>query len=143
MTKLPILRPGQSLIEMLILIAILGVALVPLVGLSSEAIARQQFSRQQAQATELAQQQQERVRVYRDRNGYIALSALSCFSQDCYINSSYGVSTGNQVSGDHTVWFRLASSCPVGRIQLTSYAQWKDGSGTHQSRVATCLSNWR
>lgn len=143
MMKLSILRPGQSLIEMLILIAILGVALVPLVGLSSEAIAQQQFARQQAQATELAQQQQERTRAYRDRNGYSALAGLSCFSQDCYINDSYGVSAGSQVSGDHTVWFRLAASCPAGRIQLTSYARWKDGSGIHQSKVVTCLSNWR
>lgn len=141
--KLLIRRSGQSLIEMLILIAIVGVALVPLVGLASEAVAKQQFTRQQAQATELTQQQQERLRVYRDRNGYNALSGLSCFSQDCYISDSYGVSAGNQVAGDHTVWFRLAASCPAGRIQSTSYAQWKDGSGIHQSKVVTCLSNWR
>ena len=141
--RLSILRPGQSLIEMLILIAILGVSLVPLVGLSSEAVAKQQFSRQQAQATALAQQQQERLRVYRDQNGYNALSGLSCFSQDCYVGDSYGVSVGNQVSGDHTVWFRLAFSCPAGQTQISSYARWIDGSGTHQSQITTCLTRWK
>ena len=62
------MKPGTSLIELLIAIGVISVILIALAAASSQSISAGIFSRTQAVATKQAEEQMERVRAFRDRN---------------------------------------------------------------------------
>lgn len=141
-------KPGQSLIELIIAIGAIGSILVAIVATATRSLAIQTFSRTQAQATKLAQEQIERVRAFRDQNG---LSSLSCASL-CSITSNSSpltIDTSTTLSGELEVWFEIAEpgTCPTPPPGVTemkevaALAQWQDAKGSHRSTIVTCLSD--
>lgn len=146
------MKQGQSLIELLIAIGAISAVLVAIVAVTTKALSGQTFARTEAQATQLSEEQIERVRVYRDRNGYTALAALpgrpcsvpvaSCGATTCTINSSSVVSSGPSVTNGISVCFGTATTCPGGKIQITAMAQWTDSRGTHRPTIKSCLTDW-
>lgn len=131
---------GQSLIELLIAVSAATVALVALTALATKSVSNQTFSRIEVQATQRAQEQIDLVRKYRDKNGFAALSTLSCSGVNtCYADQNV-VTAGTVTTGSVTTWFQ--STISNGTATVTVTARWTDGSGTHQSQLTTYLSDW-
>ncbi len=135
------MKPGQSLIELLIAIGAISVVLITIAAAASQALSAGIFSRTQARATKQAEEQMERVRALRDRSGIPALSCASKCSLDAGLNKSAAPLTVENLS----VWFQIAvpGSCPGSASEATAFSQWQDSKGTHQSKVVSCFSGWR
>lgn len=139
-------RKGLSLIELLIAVGVISVILVGITAVATRSVNIQTYSKEQAQATKLAEEQIERVRAFRDRNGF---SALTCASQ-CSIQSNLSRSTTTLTVSNFTIWFtvRQPGVCPTraGFTQMrevVATVQWTDRRGTHQARKTECFSDWR
>lgn len=136
------MKSGTSLIELLIAIGAISVVLITLAAASSQSISAGIFSRTQAIATKQAEEQMERVRAFRDRNG---LPAIICATK-CSLDSSITTISPSPFTVDNlTIWFQVITpgSCQGGATEVTSYAEWSDAKGPHQSKVVSCLSGWR
>lgn len=135
------MKPGQSLIELLIAVGAISVVLITIAAAASQALSTGIFSRTQAVATKQAEEQMERVRAYRDRNG---LPALSC-ADKCSFDSALNKSSSPLTTENLTVWFQAAvpGSCPAGQTEITAIARWQDAKGSHQSKAVSCFSGWR
>ncbi len=129
------------MIELLIAIGAISVVLITIAAAASQALSAGIFSRTQARATKQAEEQMERVRALRDRSGSPALTCAAKCSLDSGLNKSAAPLTVENLS----VWFQVAApgSCPGSAVEVTSYAQWTDTKGTHQSKVVSCFSGWR
>lgn len=74
------LRPGQSMIEVVIGIAVVVVLAISLITTTLITQKTATSAKNNSQATKLAQQTSEQIRIYRDRNGFNLLpSDPSCF----------------------------------------------------------------
>ena len=135
------IKSGTSLIELLIAIGAISVVLITIAAAASQALSAGIFSRTQALATKQAEEQMERVRALRDRNGSPALTCASKCSLDSGLNKSSSPVTVENLS----VWFQIAvpGSCPGSATEVTAFAQWTDSKGIHQSKVNSCFSGWR
>lgn len=141
-------RTGLSLIELLIAVGAIGAILVGIAAVATRSVNLQTYSKEQAQATKLAEEQIERVRAFRDRNGF---SALTCATV-CAIRSNTPplVVAPTLAVSNFSVWFtvRQPGACPP-RAGLTpmkevvATARWTDRRGTHQARKTECFSDWR
>lgn len=142
-------RRGQSYVEILILLMLLAVALIPIVRSATQAVSSQTVAREQAQATKLSQEQIERVRAFRDRQGFAAVSCAS----SCALNFSL-TPIPTIANGQFTTWYSVTSpgSCPtplptLGRPnpkQVTVVTEWSGSLATpHRSQLSTCLTDWR
>lgn len=138
------IRPGQSLIEILIAISAITIVLVSLVAAATRSLSGSVSARTQALATKTAEEQMEKIRSYRDRNG---LEKIACIGE-CYLDDSLQIQTGRQTIDALKVWFTVAipGSCQglaaVNR-QVTVISQWIDGKGEHQAKLVSCFSLWR
>lgn len=139
--KLGMTRGGQSLIEILIAISAITIVLVSLVSAATQSLSGSVSARTQALATKLAEDQMEKIRAYRDRNG---LSNISC-ADKCYLNDSLALQVSQQAVDILSVWFTVAvpGTCPAGNRQVTAISQWIDGKGTHQAKLISCFSLWQ
>lgn len=135
------MKPGQSLIELLIAIGAISVVLITIAAVASQSLANGIFSRTQARATKQAEEQMERVRAFRDRNG---LPALSC-ALKCSLDSGLNKSSSPLAVENLSVWFQIAvpGGCPGSSAEVTAFSQWQDAKGDHQSKVVSCFSGWR
>lgn len=135
------MKHGTSLIELLIAIGAISVVLITIAAAASEALSSGIFSRTQARATKQVEEQMERVRAYRDRNGLPTLSCASKCSLDSGLNKSSSPLTVENLS----VWFQIAvpGACPGTSAEVTAFSQWQDAKGSHQSKVVSCFSGWR
>lgn len=144
------MKTGTSLIELLIAISVITLTLVTLASVASRSISVQLFSTKQAQATKLAEEQVDRVRAYRDRSGF---AALSC-ADKCSLNAQITPAPTPLVVTPFTIWYEITEpgGCPTplptlsqtDPKEVTAIAQWTDAQPTpHQSQITTCLSDWR
>lgn len=141
-------RQGSSLIELLIAVSVISVILVGISSVATRSVNMQTYSKEQAQATKLAEEQIERVRAFRDRNGFAVLTCASV----CAIRSNTPplVVAPTMAVSIFSVWFtvRTPGACPTpaGLTQMkevVATAQWTDRRGTHQARKTECFSDWR
>ncbi|MBI5356872.1 hypothetical protein HZB78_04690 [Candidatus Collierbacteria bacterium] len=135
-------RKGQSLIEILIAISALTIVLVSLVTAATQSLSGSVSARTQALATKLAEDQMEKIRAYRDRNG---LENLSCVDK-CYLNDSLVKLVSQQTVDVLSIWFTVDAAgvtCPAGNRQVTVISQWIDGKGSHQAKLISCFSLWQ
>jgi Tfp pilus assembly protein PilV len=134
-------RSGQSLIEILIAISAITIVLISLVSAATRSLSGSVSARTQALATKLAEDQMEKLRAYRDRNG---LENISC-ADKCYLNDALILQASQQTVDILSVWFTVAVSgtCPSGNRQATAVSQWIDGKGTHQAKLISCFSLWQ
>lgn len=135
---------GQSLIEVLIAVTVVVIVLVALAGSSTRAVSDQISARQRTQATKLSEEQIERVRTYRDRNG---LSALGSCSVYCNIDVNLVLNSTTVATDGITVWYSVGAggaSCPDPASKwIDSHATWNDSGGTRDAKISTCLSGWK
>ncbi len=153
-------KSGQSLIEVLIAFA---VTVIIGVGLISASLVTQRAStsaRNNAQATKLAQQYIEQVRVIRDLKGYVSLpSAAGCYkisapSTDPNSWTLLGTGVGapcSTISGDvvnipefKAVFTRdLELAAPVNNTRkVTVRVSWAEGTNTRSVQLESTLSQW-
>lgn len=134
-------RQGQSLIEILIAISAITIVLISLVSAATQSLSGSVSARTQALATKLSEEQMEKLRAYRDRNGF---ENITC-ADKCYLNDSLAKLTSQQTVDVLAVWFTVAvpGTCPAGNRQVTAISQWVDGKGTHQAKLISCFSLWQ
>lgn len=135
---------GFTLIELLIAVSAVSIILVSLAAAATRAVGVQTQARQQAQATKLAEEQIERVRAFRDRQGFTAIN--NCVT--CYLNSPADttITSGTLTNGIYSIWLAISDpsgTCPAGNKYIVSIAQWGVNPNLHQSTATTCLSNWK
>lgn len=157
--------PGQTLVETIAAMAVAVIIITSLVGLSITSLRYSNLSQGRAVATQLVQEEIERVRIFRDLNGLPLLtsttntSKLVCPSSGAsfYIDrdgsDNLSLSAADRkesvtVSGiSFSRYFRtcvasLLSGNPA-VVQVTANVDWTDSSGSRVTRVTTYLSNWR
>lgn len=158
---------GQSLLELviaigLVMVIVTGIALTTINGLKNS-----QFSKNQTQATKLAQEALEQVRTIRDRDYYVCRGSCQRWSEfwsDTQCSTGFPCTftlstTGCTISGLPDVPFCLVQSTgqSIGnfkreviisdlstslfRKRVTSRISWTDISGEHNSELVTILAN--
>ncbi len=144
---------GQSLIEVMVAMAVitgLAIALVTM-SLFSQKTARE--ARNNTQASKLAQENIEQVRIFRDRQGY---SVLSSVSDGCYtLNTNNSdpstwsfsprfdclTGTGEKKTPDKTDFYRkIKIESVLATKKVTVTVSWTDSSGTQNVTNTTILS---
>ena len=114
--------------EVIFAIGIAAIVLIALVSVSTTSLRNSTFAKDNAKASKLAQECVEHVRELRDAD-WATLPGGNYSGGDCgndeYFNRSAQISKG-------------ASSADVLVI-----VEWTDGTGAHQVRVDTILTNWR
>ena len=135
------IRTGQSLIEILIAISAITIVLVSLVAAATRSLSGSVSARTQALATKSSEEQMEKIRAFRDRNG---LANITC-ADKCFLDDSLTKLASPQNIDVLSVWFTVVvpGSCPVGNRQVTVISQWTDGVGTHQAKLVSCFSVWK
>ena len=137
-------KSGFSLIELLIAVSAVSVVLVALSAAATRSVSTQVLARQEAQATQLAKEQLELIRAYRDRNGLTAVSSISC--SPCALNSSLTpVPTifNSPFKISLTISNPPVDTCPVDNKYIVSTVSWGSGANAHQVSSTTCLSDWK
>lgn len=125
---------GQSLVEVLIALAVILVVVLALVVAVTYSIRNAAFGRNQALATKYAQENLERIRAYKEQNTWATFtancnnaSAMSLLAPPLPFN--LGAINCNVISDDSR--------------EVTVVVSWVDSQGTHQSTLTTRLTNWR
>ena len=136
---------GQSLIELVVSIAIAILVLSSLAFAIITSLRNAGFASSQAQATKLAQEGLERVRSIRDRSNFNDLwtQQLSCSDASCYFKFESGVLI-HVTSGSFEAIppFKrqiLIEDEGVDQKKVTAVVEWNDASGRHESRLTTIL----
>lgn len=119
---------GQSMFEVIFAIGIAAIVLVALVSVSTASLRNSTFANANSQASKLAQECIEHVRELRDTNW--ATLPSGNYSGGLCGNDSYFTRSA-QIT-------KAADSADVLVI-----VEWTDGTGVHQVRVDTILTNWQ
>lgn len=153
---------GQTLIELVVVVGVLVIVVGALTFATIASIRNAQFSKNQAQATKLAQEGIERVRTLRDRDRADSISyndgsltagkfsdlwliTLRC-PANCYF---YFNPSGVLISATSSNAELISSGTFKRQFQIEDYASdqkkvtsvvtWIDFSGSHESRLTTIL----
>lgn len=148
---------GQSLIELVVSLAIAILVLSSLAFAIITSLRNAQFAKNQAQATKLAQESLEKIRSLRDRNGVVDSyyfndlwsRPLSCAEGTCYyfFNQSGVLTEGNSVETIVPNFTRqiqiedISAATSATQKQITAVVRWNDSAGVHESRLTTILRN--
>lgn len=109
---------GQTLLEIVIVVAVIVIIVASLVFAIIFSIRNAQFSKNQAQATKLAQEGLERVRAGRDRN--VCINGLAS------VNSWDGNSIDVSCAGSNSMWaYTVAGNCGNSGASPASYCAFK------------------
>lgn len=159
---------GQSLLEITIM---LGVAIVIITGLTVVTInglKNSQFAQNQVQATKLAQEGLESVKLVKNRNCKVNLSGAStdyywsnvpdtqliwgasiesaktfvADTSNCSLAQNNDARVEQLLNGRFQRSITLIKSADNQSITVTVVTSWTDISGTHQSKLATILAKY-
>lgn len=146
---------GVSVIEILVVIAILGVALTGILGMASFSLGIQGLVRQTAQADNLAKEAMEAVRNIRDNNSWNQITA-----------GTHGLSSSGGVwsfSGNQNIIDNFTRTVLISDVQrdalsniiesggttdpdtkkITVTVSWSERSRPHEVKLVTYLTNWQ
>lgn len=122
---------GQSLVEVIVALAVALIVILALVRVTVTSIHNASFAKNQALATQYAQEGMEKIRAYRDQNDWSTFVA-NC---DATLNSfvppppfSLSPTTG--------------CTCGSNSCTIKEVITWTDSQGTHKSELATRLTKW-
>jgi type II secretory pathway pseudopilin PulG len=152
---------GQSLLELIVVIAVGTVIITAIVFSSISSLRNNQLAKNQAQATRLAQEGLEKIRIARDRNQTIAgfpFSSLWINTYTCPANCYFKFDSGGQLvttSATQQEVFTTGSDLePFKRLviieepssgassieqKFTVTVTWTDFAGPHESKQTTIL----
>lgn len=153
--KFAVKSRGQTMIEVVVAV---GVAVMLCVSLITTSLVTQRTARSarnNTQATNLAQEYVEKMRIMRDRLGFDTLypmisdTSLNCMS----INDSGDVSTWTLVSctdpgssivldSKTTFWRKIAFTKSTNRITVDVYVVWDDSGGRQSVLSHGILTKW-
>jgi Tfp pilus assembly protein PilX len=122
---------GQSLVEVIMALAVALLVVVALVRATVTSIRNARFAKDKALATKYAQEGIEAVRAYRDGVDW------STFISGC--SSPPGLS-------DPPASFTRKINCSGSddsKRDVTVTVSWSDASGDHESKLETSLTNWK
>jgi prepilin-type N-terminal cleavage/methylation domain-containing protein len=155
-------KSGQTLIEILVAIALITVVMVAVVSRTIEAVRNANFAKNQSLATRFAQEGVEWARIQRDGLRWDQFEALiEPVSPVSYCVSDLSddladLSTGNcqldlptdNIAGtifDREVTFVFTEDLIVGRSYVTVNIAvfWTDNIGVHSSNLNTRLTEWQ
>ena len=129
---------GQSLIETIISLTVAFLVISSLVAGVVMAIRNTRFAKNQSLATKLAQEAIEKVRAYRDQNGW------SVFKANCGNEAAVGFtnlpSPFDSLSTDP---IQCVEDGSPERVKVTVTISWSEGGRVHQSKLTTYLTRWQ
>jgi len=122
---------GQSLLEMLVAIAVVLIVIVALVTVTTISVRNASFSRNQALATKYAQETIEKIREYRAKVDW------NTFVDNCH--------TPPDLPSLPSPFSRTISCSKSGgdSREITVNISWTDAKGTHKSELTTRLTKWK
>lgn len=154
-------QTGQTILEIVVVLAVLSLVLVGLVTVVLNGLRNSQFSKNQAQATKLAQEALDSVRIMKSRedctvsmggNSYYWINeSLLVWNSPIVFDKIYSVHLGSlcelkQVNSPEVVEnnfrrsIKLEGDSASDRIKVTATVEWSDVSGAHESKLVTILS---
>lgn len=122
---------GQSLIEMVVAIAVVLIVIVALVAITTVSIRNANFSRNQALATKYAQEGIEKVRAYRDQVDWETIFISNC-------QNPPGLTPPPSPFARTITCFGSGDT-----REAKVVVSWADAQGTHKSELTTRLTNWK
>lgn len=143
-------RNGQSLIEVIVSLAVVIVLAISLVTTNLITQKASRSAKNNTQATKLVQENIEQLRILRDRKGFIVLGDGACMimsTPNANDPLTWGVtSTGcpQTITLNNTVFSRsisISSTNPGFEKSMTVTVTWVDSSGTQKVENTTFLSN--
>jgi prepilin-type N-terminal cleavage/methylation domain-containing protein len=138
------LNRGQSMLEVLVAIAIAALIMMGVVSLSTVSVRNSSYSRDNSLATKFAQEAMEWLREERDKDWTDFAARAGTYTINCQplLESSWDTSCG-AINGK---FVRSAELSVVdfdpNRISATVTVQWQDGDKTHRTRAVTRFTNW-
>lgn len=136
-------KEGQSLIEVLVALAITLLVIVALVRVTISSVRNADFAKKQSQATAYAQEGMENMRAYRDE-GWLTFKGAAD-------EANHGLSgtkpSGNCPStpnvGDGDVFIRCVTLSDDGdNVEAEITVSWTDSGGSHNSTLISTFSQW-
>ena len=127
MRKYSINEKGQSLLEVLVALAIVVIVILALVGVTTVSIRNATFAKNRALATKYAQEWMEEARKSRDED------SISFFIDgSCYVSDTPGI-------------FSRVRTCALDGDTMTVEVtvSWSEGGVSHKSELVTHLTNWK
>lgn len=139
---------GQLFLEILMAIAVVGVILIAVVGLVTQTVSNTSFSENKSLGNHYTQEAVEWIRGQRDGDWsvFYARAGVSgttfCFNDLHWVNG--GVCALNEMIID-TPFYREVTLTSLGAnaVEVLVVTRWSDGSGDHEARVTTEITNWR
>jgi Tfp pilus assembly protein PilV len=133
------IKKGQSLIEVLIALAVMLLVIVGLVGATTVSVRNADFSAKSAQAAKFAEQGLEKIRAYRDQ------SVWDDFLIACTDTANFGLEDLSLTTG-FTRKIICTQQNPLDpqntRVDVNVTVSWQDAKGDHQSNLNTYFTNW-
>lgn len=122
---------GQSLVEIIAALAVALIVILALVRVTVTSIRNAGFAKNQALATQYAQEAMEKIRAYRDQNDWVTFVANCNATLTSFVPPtpfSLSPTSGCACGSD---------SCTITEIII-----WTDSQGTHKSELITRLTKW-
>lgn len=142
-------KHGQTLIEVIIALAVAVILALALITTSLVTQKAARSARNQSQATKLAQEYLEQIRVFRDRNGYTMLINGTCVRLNGSDPASWTLGTSGCPEpvplGTSTFYRKFdISDDPVKANQkiVKVIIEWTDQAGPQSITSQTVLTNW-
>ena len=148
-------RTGQTLLEVVVAVGIALVVVGALTVAATNAVRNASLSKNQTQATRLAQDGIEKARALRDLRGFAQLNldgGANFAPSTCVIlnlqTSPYVGATSGEVSQDiftRCIEIFPTPDNPANSLTVRVTVQWKDALGDHNpgSELRTYLTNWK
>jgi type II secretory pathway pseudopilin PulG len=139
MTRLkPGKTKGQSLLEVVIALSVALIVILALVRVTIVAMRNAQFAKNQALATQSAQEAMETVRAYRDQNSW------ETFVNNCEFSGGSGLPSLLTLAVDCYLPPPLTGECSPSdeSCEVKVTVSWTDSQGSHQSELTTRLTKW-
>ena len=138
---------GQSLVEVVIAIALISVILISLVGLASLSIRASAFSRNQTEAQRYTQQSAEWLRSEKDASWTTfkanAAAGTYCLNTGNNWGSGGSCASGSTISG--TIFTRSVkfTNNADGTIEADVSTSWLDAQGTHIEPTSIIFADFK
>ncbi len=143
---------GQSLIEVIVSVGIAVVLAIAVISASLVSNKTARTAKTSTQATKLAEEYIEQIRVFRDRKGYSALSnEPTCYRinmpdpdpTNWSLTTSGCPQTVNQSGIDFSRSLIIADGSSANTKLITAKVTWVDSGGTQTVTSQTILSQWQ
>lgn len=127
-------RPGQSLVEVMVAVAILVLVATGLIFGITVAINNANFAKNQARATKYAQEGMEKIRAHRDQNDWDTFKA-NCLAESIILGA---------VDSPFTREIKECREETGERVKVTVRVYWQGTSGKiHQSELTSYFTKWQ